>query len=271
MDRDEAKKILELCRPGVAEDLQDPGLKAALALLETDPELADWFEAQQSVDARISGSLNTIEAPADLKDTILAGMRLHEANRNASYDLEETISFPQPSAKDGRSWWRSPWTGMAALFAIMMVVLNLPDGQLSGTQVADADLPPVLQFLSKEISTPKTWEFDKKDQNPMALRAFLESSNAPTPGTIPECLAEMTSIGCVVFEYSKEAKLSMICFKNGEVYHLITADKATYPDAIPEGPALYQCTDKAYKLWVDGDQVKILTIHGSKEEIPEFI
>lgn len=271
MDRDEAKKILELCRPGVAENLQEPGLEAALALLESDPELADWFEAQQSVEARISRSLNTIEAPADLKDTILAGMRLHEANRSEADDLEEPIPFPEPSTKDGRSWWLSPWTGIAALFVIMMVMLNLPDGQLSGTQVADADLPPVLQFLSKEISTLKTWDFDKRDQDPMALRAFLASSNAPSPQTIPQGLGEMPSIGCVTFEYNEDAQLSMICFKNGEVYHLITADKATYPDSIPDEPVLYQCEDKAYKLWVDGDQVKILTIHGSKEEMPEFI
>ena len=63
----------------------------------------------------------------------------------------------------------------------------------------------------------------------------------------------------------------MICFKNGNVYHLITADKATYPDVLPAEPAVYQCTDKAFKLWVDGNQVKILSVHGTKEDIPEFI
>jgi hypothetical protein len=271
MERDEAKKILELCRPGVAEDLQDPALEAALALLETDAELADWFESQQAVDERISRSLHTIEAPADLKNTILAGMRLHEANRGGVDELEGTIPFPESSSRSGRSWWLNPWTGIAALFVIMMVILNLPDSPPRGTQVADADLPPVLQFLSKEISTLKSWEFDKKDQDPMALRAFLTSSNAPSPHTIPQGLGGMSSIGCVTFDYNEDAKLSMICFKNGEVYHLITADKATYPDAIPDEPVLYQCQDKAYKLWVDGDQVKILTIHGSKEEMPEFI
>ncbi len=268
MEREEAKQLLELCRPGIDDERQDPALADAFAMLDNDPELKAWFDEQQALDARISDSIHSIEAPADLKNTILAGMRLHEAH---SKNAETPEPAPVTAPTQTRAWWLNPWTGIAALFVFLMVVLALPDNQSGSTQIADADLPPVIQYLSKEISSLKSWQFDKKAKNPTELQAYLASAKVPTPSSIPQGLNTIPSIGCVTFEYGNGAKLSMICFKNDRVYHLITADKATYPDTIPNEPTLYQCKDKAFKLWVDEDQVKILTIHGSKEEMPEFI
>lgn len=272
MKREEAKQLLELCRPGMDEGQHDPALAEAYAMLESDAELKAWFEETQQLDARISEHLNSIEAPADLQDTILAGMRLHQTNSAHSQPADSrTVPFPTTSPEQSRAWWLSPWSGIAALFAIMMIIFVLPEDGPAESQMADADLPPVLQFLSQEIDSLKSWQFEKKGQDPTELQAFLASANAPSPSSIPSSLSNMPSIGCVTFEYGEDAKLSMICFKNGEVYHLITADKATYPDNIPSEPTLYQCEDKAFRLWSDENQVKILTIHGSKEDMPEFI
>ena len=278
MKREEAKQLLELCRPEQADDLQDPALAEAFALLETDTELRAWFDEQQAVDTRISGSLNALEAPADLKASILAGMRLHQAHASgeqrsaaaAPHDLENEIAFPSAKTRPEATWFK-PWMGIAAIFAIMMVIFNLPTNEpvaTSAPQTALAGLPPVIQFLSQEIDSLKA--FDKRDHRAENLKTFLASSQSPFPQTLPHCLNEMPTIGCITFEY-EDAKLSMICFKNGEVYHLITADKATYPDALPTEPEVFQCSDKAFRIWVDGEQVKILTVHGTKEDIPEFI
>ena len=103
------------------------------------------------------------------------------------------------------------------------------------------------------------------------LWAYLASANAPTPSTIPQGLSSALSIGCITYEYIDDAKLNMICFKDDQVYHLTTTDEATYPDTIPDELTLYQCNDKPYKLWAGKEQVKILTIHRSKEDIPKFI
>lgn len=278
MQRDEAKQLLELCRPGNETDRQDPALAEAFALLDTDPELRAWFEAQQAADARISDSLNSLEAPADLKVGILAGMRLHQANASKvpAPASENSVVFPQEQdaslrGHTQRARWRQPWIGIAALFAIAMVVLNLPKGGSPDSESTTlAGLPPVIQFLSGEIDSLKSWHFDKRDGRPENLTAYLASHQAPTPNTIPDCLSKLPSIGCITFEY-ENAKLSMICFKNGNVYHLITADKSTYPDPLPEKPSLFECKDKAFRLWVEGEQVKILSVHGKKEDIPEFI
>lgn len=273
MNREEAKQLLELCRPGREEDRQDPALAEALALLETDAELRAWFEEQQAVDGRISESINALEPPADLKASILAGMRLHQRHA-AERESESPISFPNETKQTARprAWWQNPWTGIAALFVIMMAILNVPESETGTDQAAMAGLPPVIQFLSKEISSLKSnqLQLDKRDTNAGNLQTFLASSQAPSPKSIPDCLDNLPTVGCVTFEYNG-AKLSMICFKNGKVYHLVTAEKATYPGALPTKPEIFECKDKAFRVWVDGEQVKILSVEGSKENIPEFI
>jgi len=328
MKREEAKQLLELCRPGYhgqtgqhghhghrghEEDRQDPALAEAFALLDTDAELNAWFEAQQAIDSRISECLHAIEVPADLEASILADMRLPKAHRTQS----ESAPIPFATETDrsaetnesgerlpnSRPWWQSPWIGLAALFLIAAVVLNLPrsdpsassgdqeatSGQLSqlsqlgqppGAALADrtaqpaqtvmAGLPPVLKFLSGQIDRLQPEHFNKRDDRAENLQAFLVSTQAPSPRAIPDCLGKMATIGCITFEF-EGSQLSMICFKNGEIYHLVTANKSTYPDGLPTQPQIFECLNKSFKIWVDGEQVKILAVTGAKENIPEFI
>jgi hypothetical protein len=294
MNREEAKQLLELCRPGNTEDRQDPALTEAFALLESDAALKAWFDEQQAIDARISEHMQSVEVPAHLKASILAGMRLHEAHapvqKKEGGNTQPTAPTAFPSSISAekylssgagssgypasRAWWQSPWTGIAALFVIMMVVFK-PGAEQStqpNNQPALAGLPPVIEFLSREIGSLKAnqLQFDKRDTNPVELQSFLASSQAPSPQSIPECLDKMPTIGCVTFEY-EGAQLSMICFKGGEVYHLITADKKNYPGHLPTEPEVFQYDKQAFRVWVDGEQVKIISVEGTTENLPEFI
>ncbi|WPJ94235.1 hypothetical protein SH580_12400 [Coraliomargarita algicola] len=283
MNREEAKQLLELCRPGNTDDRQDPVLAEAFALLENDPELKDWFDEQQAIDARISESICAVEVPVDLKASILAGMRLHQAHASdTASDVASDASIPfEPSAREdfpqdtsntpqARAWWQSPWAGIAALFVVMMAIMNVPKSSQPTEQAAVAGLPPVIQFLSNEIDSLRRSQFEHRDVQAEKLQTFLASKHSPSPQAIPDCLEKLPTIGCITYEY-EGAKFSMICFKGGQTYHLITADKATYPDALPLEPEVFQCSGKAFKIWVDGEQVKILSVKGTKENIPEFI
>ncbi|TVP79376.1 MAG: hypothetical protein EA353_06325 [Puniceicoccaceae bacterium] len=279
MTREEAQQRLELCRPGVPDDRQDPALAEAFALLESDAELSAWFEAQQAVDARISQHLEHIEAPADLEHRILAGMRLHAAHKPSHPSTDATQetaenSTPFPSQTRPRILRFAPWVGLAALFLFALILLKLPSESPTPNAYAyagiPADIPSVIQFLSNEIDSLRPSRFDMRDASVRNLQDYLTSHQSPSPQRLPALLEEMPTIGCVTFEY-KGAKLSMICFKNGAVYHLITAEKASYPDELGELPQIFEIQDKAFKLWIEGDQVKILTIHGSQENFPEFI
>lgn len=277
MDRDEAKAILELCRPDNSEDLQDPLIAEALGLLDTDPVLKAWFDEQQALDARISESINQIEPPADLKASILAGMRAHahESARNKeAADLSDSAAYSQSS----QSWWRNPWIGMAAVFALLFFVVAIQKGN-NGTQVASGDapalqagIPHMIQFLAGEIDavTRKQRSFAKKCDQPANLQAYLASVGSPSPASLPTPVKSSPSIGCFTLEYNG-IKMGMICFKEDQLMHLTTVMKTDCMDQISDQPCIYEIRDQAFKVWIEGDQVHILSVHGSKEKLPEFI
>ena len=271
MQRDEAKAILELCRPGNADDRQDPLIAEALGLLETDVELKAWFEEQQALDARIGESLNGIEAPAALKASILAGMRAHALGSEG-----ESESDHVPTASP--AWWRNPWIGLAAVFALLFVILAVPR-EGGPTQVASSDsqalqagVPAMVQFLANEIDSIKSQKrsFAKQSEQPETLQAYLASSGAPSPATLPAPLRTKPSIGCFTLDY-KGIEMGMICFKEDKVIHLITVRKTDCIGQIADGPGVYETNGQAFKIWIEGEQVYILSVEGCKETLPEFI
>jgi len=271
MNLDEAKNILQLCRPDHPEDLKDPVIAEALALCETHPELREWFEAQQAFDRQIAQSLSEIKPPADLQASILAGMRMHEANSTDSAD-----SIPETSGSLSQAWWRNPWIGVAALFVIMLSFGVLPrhssDAPLATLPASDpdADAPEVLRYLAREIDNIKMFSFDERDEDPKVLQTYLTSNGAPSPEVIPAKFEHTKSIGCVMLDY-EGTKLSIICFKGDTVYHLTTADKADFPMELGAEPQIFELKDQAFKLWAEGEQVQILSVHGNKQDIPELI
>ena len=70
MDKQEARQLLQLYRPGTA-DAEDPQIAEALKQAQQDPELAQWFENQQNVYVAMRRKLREIPVPQDLKREIL--------------------------------------------------------------------------------------------------------------------------------------------------------------------------------------------------------
>ena len=305
MERDEAKHILELCRPGNDDDRQDPLIAEALALLETDAELRAWFAEQQAVDERISAGYATLEPPADLKASILAGMRAHrlrsesaallpgarddlpgardeiaapttEQARRLSYGKSVADERMDPSTTS-QSWWRDPWIGIAAVFAILLTIVIIPQqrsAQYAQTDAATltAGVPDMIQFLARELSDLGSGRgFDKASDQPETLQAYLASVGAPSPSKLPHQLVGNPSLGCFTFDYNG-TPMGMICFKNEQVVHLITVRKSDCPRSFqPKEPTLYQVENQAFKAWTEGDHVYILSTKGGKEKLPEVI
>ena len=293
MDREEAQNILQLCRPDNIEDRNDPLIAEALELLSQDAELRTWFDEQQALDAKISAEFNKIEPPADLKASIQAGMRAHAAQSELLIgdaikeedEFDHSIPFPRPAnSADHRSWFR-PWMSAAAALVIAGVILVQQRGeeptQLANNDastaapvVATAGVPNVIEFLAQQISDFNASKFDKRGETIGELQTHLASTGMPNPANIPKQLGELETLGCVTFDY-EGTKLSMICFKNGQIYHLITANKATFPkDCTPcdgQKTKVYEAKQQAFKIWSEGEQVFILTTQGTEEDIPDFI
>jgi hypothetical protein len=185
MDREEAKHILQLCRPGNDDDHKDPLIAAALERLSSDAELQAWFEDQQRFDAQVSDSLSLIEPPTDLKTSILAGMRAHQVQLSTLNDHQavghgaphtnSSTPFPDPAERTAQRTWFKPWMGMAAGIALTFAILSrpIPDEsvQVAGNlKLATASVPNVIEFLANEISALKSSKLDKRDAHESEFR-----------------------------------------------------------------------------------------------------
>lgn len=272
MNLEEAKNILQLCRPGHPEDLEDPVIAEALELCQKNADLREWFEAQQAFDLKFAERLKSVNAPTDLESSILAGMRIHEAN--ASKD-DKTETPPAAAPKRSTNWWTRSWIGIAAAIAILCAVALIPD-KSAPEQVAvetprnDAVSPKLLEFLAREIQALRAESFAKIDKNPYTLKAYLDSQNTPSPNAIPARFSQSETIGCVIFDH-QGTKLGMICFQEDNVYHLITADREGFPMKLTSEPQYFQIENQAFKLWTEGEKVQILSVNGTQQDLPEYI
>lgn len=279
MEREEAKVILELCRPGSIDDQRDPVIAEALNLLETDAGLKAWFDEQQTLDARIGEALNNIQPPANLKASILAGMRAHSIRSES--DKAAIIPGSHNKMDDSttsQAWWRNPWIGVAAVFALLFAIAAIPRDNSSGQfassegQTLQAGVPAMIQFLASEIDTIKNDKrsFAMRSDRPESLQAYLASAGAPSPSKLPSPVRSKPSMGCFTLDYHG-IKLGMICFKEEQVTHLITAPKTACTSHITEEPTTYEMNGQAFKVWIEDDQVYIISVEGSKEKLPKFI
>jgi hypothetical protein len=317
MERDEAKAILELCRPGNQGDRNDPLIAQALDQLENDAELRAWFDEQQAVDSRISDSFGELQPDPALKASILAGMRAHALqNQSNSQSVEGAESLETGSAQRSpdhifggsgevsgsrsQAWWRNPWIGIAAIFAVLFAMslvpreparaplpgpapfpISLVPREPASTQIASsdaqtqplqADVPALIRFLAAEIDavTSNQRSFAKQSDQPATLQAYLASVGIPSPASLPPSIGKQPSLGCFTFEYNGNP-VGMICFKEKQLIHLITARKTDCMGEFPDHPSVYELQDQAFRVRVEGEQIQILSVHGSKEMLPDLI
>ena len=77
MNRDDAKNILLLYRPGTA-DAADPQIAEALALVKQDAELARWFSEHCARQEVLRAKFRQIPVPAGLKEQIISEQAAQE-------------------------------------------------------------------------------------------------------------------------------------------------------------------------------------------------
>lgn len=270
MDRNEAKTILELVRSGCPDDREDPLIAEALEQLDQDAELRAWFEAEQAVDARIAESFAQIEPPVDLKAHILAGMRAQALAENRR-PHEDTTSA---------AWWRTPWLAVAAVFALLFALAVLPRNEPAEQGIVtfepatpppqQAGIPGMIDFLAAHLEALPNVAFEKKSEHPESLKAYLASVGTPSPSHLPAAMESKSSIGCFSLNYNN-AKMGTICFNNGQPVHLTTVMKTDCMGEFPSEPMIYETRGQAFKVWTVGHEVYILSVEGSKENLPDWM
>jgi hypothetical protein len=88
MNSDEAKFRLRAYRPG-GRDADNAAFAEALALVERDPALREWFKNEQAFDAAVTAKIRSVAAPLELRAAILAGARI----------------APRRRLRFGPAWW----------------------------------------------------------------------------------------------------------------------------------------------------------------------
>ena len=264
MTRDEAKQLLDLCRPDNAEDRRDSKLAPAFELLKTDHVLAAWFEKTQAVDRRISDALSQIAGPESFKAEILESMH-KRAQAKLTEETEPAIAFPETERPS--STWIKPLIGLAALFLIAFVGFT-QIFQTSKTDSARAEWQSIIQHFANKIHALEDDMLEKHSPSFEELQAYLASRQSPVPDDVPANLQNLDAYGCVTYQY-KGATFSMVCFEAGDTYyHLFTATRTAFPAAIPAGPESFEIDGQIFELWSDADNVYLLDVNGTVYNSP---
>lgn len=245
MDREEARIILSAYRPG-RDDAADPAFAPALALLDQDGELADWFANQHALDIILQSAVRSIEPPADLKASILASAKMVEP----------------PAAH--RQWQYPVWLAAAAVVALLagLSFLILPH---HGPKTSLASIDAAIPRLTRAHEHP----FATDDGDVEKIRHWLAGNGGDKGFVVPRGLKGIQGMGCEVTAVNG-AKISILCFElhNGGAAHLYVMDRSQLQNPPPDLKPEFQERDGiAMASWSDGRHSYILAMPGSDSEV----
>ncbi len=247
MDNEEAKLILSTWRPGQDAGEGDALLEEALALMENDSSLADWFAQQCAMDAAMSGALSTVEPPAHLREAILASARI--------------TSFP------ARRRLPLAWLAAAACVVLALgVAFLLPNrsGSLSLAKLK-AEIPG--------LTSAHAHSFADGGGDLEKIRSWLAAHGGVADFTIPAGLVNRGAVGCEVASING-TKVSILCFHldEGRTAHLYIVDRAQMAEAPPPGtPQINQQGAYAVASWSQNGNAYFLAQQGSAEGLRQLL
>ena len=246
MDNREAKFILNAYRPG-GQDASDPRFAEALEQARRDPVLERWLSEAIAFDAAMTDKLRATEVPPDLRESILAGVKVSRPLRS-------------PFVK---------WSVAAAL--VSMAILGsliwheTRPAHLTGWQSQALD---VVSLLVRNKSS-----FDAQSHNADELLAWLRANHAPAAQELPDNLGKLPSLGCKRFSWNG-IPVSVICFMrpDGGLIHLVTTN-AVPPSSrsLKTAPEFVRQDGWAIATWHEGDTTYMLALEGSRDQLRTYL
>jgi hypothetical protein len=247
MDSGEARFILSAYRPE-GQDASDPRFAEALEQVRRDPILQRWFEDSVAFDAAMTNKLRAVISPLDLRENILAGVKVSRASR-----------------------WSTPFVKWAIAAAL---ILSAALGSLIWLNPRPAHLADwqtqALNVISALVRNQSS--FDAQSNQPTELVTWLRANDAPAAQKLPDNLGKLSSLGCKTFSWNGN-RVSVICFTrpDGGLIHLVAAN-ASATDRTPEGkPKLNQQGEWTTATWREGDKIYMLAMEGSPEQLRPFL
>jgi hypothetical protein len=264
MNKDEAKRILALYRPGTG-DREDPVFKAAAELAKSDavpgqsqeqpdPELARWFKEHSASYLSIRTKFLQIPVPADLKDRILTAM-------------------PQPAPSRIIPFRPVALLRAAAVLALCLglIVLVWP------SRVRQDDFNAYRLRMVQTALSAYGMPIHSHELQP--LQAFLAAHKAPADYVVPAGARQAQPIGCAIVRW-QGAPVSMLCFHTGKTpaeagkpdLWLFVADQSVMRDApAPGAPLLSQGMQLTTASWTQDGKTYVLATSGDEAFLRQYL
>ena len=231
MNREQAKDILMLYRPGTGDD-QDPEIAQALEVAHRDPELGRWFKNHCQFQQAMRAKFRQIGVPEHLKAALL---------------VEHQIIRPQ-------AWWRQPaWIAAAAAIVLLAVLFPLRPRLAAPDRFAN--------FRDMMVSIAlKDYRMDWETNDQARLRQLLAARGAPADYQVPPRLAQLKLTGGAALTW-RSNPVSMVCFDQGnnQMLFLFVLDNAGVKDPPPiTTPELAKVSSYQTASWRSGDKTYVL-------------
>lgn len=249
MNRDEAKQILLLYRPGSA-DANDLQIAEALALAKQDQELAHWLEEHCARQESLRGKFRQISPPPGLKEQIIsehaARMRFTARYRAVALATAAVVALIALSV----FWFRPPPDGTLAKYRSRMAGIAL-----------------------------RGYSMDLESSDAVQIHAFLAQQQAPADYVWPAGLKSAVVTGCAI-ERWQGAKVAMICFRTGKPLPpggksdlwLFVTDRASLKNPpTSSSPEFAKVNKLITATWTQGDKVYLLGTVGDEQSIRSYL
>jgi hypothetical protein len=223
MTSQEARALLSTYRPQVGA-AGDARMTEALALVQRDPQLAQWFKQQQATDAVVRRALADIPVPYGLATRIIAN---------------------RPSARSGFAW--PDWLRAPALSAVAALLLLGFWGQQPAAPMFEQYRGSMVAFVDHP------YEMDFHAETEAGVRQAMAGEGYPSTYTVPPGLHTYPLEGGCKRSWNGR-KVSLICYGSHEQHKpdvwMFVAPADVLPDAPREAvPQYRQLDDIATAAW----------------------
>jgi hypothetical protein len=251
VNRDEAKNILLLYRPGTA-DAADPQIAEALALAKYDPELTLWLDKICAQQEALREKFRQIPVPAGLEEQIISEQAAQT----------KIISFPRNLAL-------ATATAIAALIILTLFWFR---------PHAKDDTFAIYQDQMASVAL-RGYTMDLATNNPAPIRVYLAQNEAPSDFGLPASLEKIEVTGCAI-EGWQHAKVSMICFRTGRPLPpgqssdlwLFVIDRAAMKNAPEENTRQFARVNKLMTAtWTDGGKIYFLGTEADEATLRKYL
>jgi hypothetical protein len=251
VNRDEAKTILLLYRPGTA-DADDPQIAGALELAKQDPELTRWLVEHCARQKALRAGFRQITAPAGLKEQIIS----------------------EQAAQGKIIFWR-PRAVLAVAAAVVLLAALAP---LWFQHPGNDDTFAIYRSRMVKVAM-LGYRMDLTTNNPAQVRAYLAESNAPANYVLPASLEKTAMTGCAIEDW-QGAKVSMICFRTGRSLPpeqqsdlwLFVVDRSRVKDAPAVVERQFVQVNKLMTVtWTQGDKLYVLGMEGDEQTLRQYL